>query len=237
MTAWKDGARIMSAPTVVFDLDGTLVDTAPDLVAALNMVFAAEGIPQVTDAAGRNMVGSGVRRMIELAAARAGRALPQLTLERMYEAFVAHYAAHIAERSKPFPGATEALDALLDHGYRLAVCTNKLTHLAQSLLHELRLADRFIVICGPDSFGISKPDPGILQRTIAAAGGRPNRAVMVGDSPIDAQTARAAQVPLIAVNFGYTEIPAADFGAWCVIDHYDQLLNAVCELIPLGSKP
>lgn len=220
----------MSALTVVFDLDGTLVDTAPDLVATLNIVIAREGIPAVPFDVGRNMVGSGARRMIELAVERAGRSLSRIEHERMYNAFIAHYAAHIAEQSKPFPGVASALDALSACGCRLAVCTNKLAGLSRLLLEELALAGRFVAICGPDTFGIEKPNPEILQRTIAAAGGSPDRAVLVGDSRIDAQTAKAAAVPMIAVEFGYTDIPAADLGAQRVIGHFDQLPGAVFEL-------
>jgi phosphoglycolate phosphatase len=179
---------------------------------------------------GRLMVGFGARRMIELAAERAGRTLSQVELERMFNAFIAHYAAHIAEHSKPFPGVATALDVLIARGCRLAVCTNKLAHLSRLLLEDLALAPRFVAICGPDTFGVSKPDPVILQRTIAAAGGRPDRAVLVGDSPIDAQTAKAAAVPMIAVDFGYTDIPAAALGVQRVIGHFDQLPGAVFDL-------
>ncbi len=221
---------IMSVPTIVFDLDGTLVDTAPDLVATLNITIAREGIPTVPFGIARNMVGSGARRMIELAAERAGRTLSRVELERMFDAFIAHYAAHIAEHSKPFPGVAAALDALIARGCRLAVCTNKLAGLSRMLLDELALASRFVAICGPDTFGIGKPDPEILQRTIAEAGGRLDCAVLVGDSPIDAQTAKAAAVPMIAVDFGYTDIPAVELGAQRVIGHFDQLPGAVFDL-------
>jgi phosphoglycolate phosphatase len=220
----------MSVLTVVFDLDGTLVDTAPDLVATLNIVIAREEIPAVPFDVGRLMVGFGARRMIELAAERAGRTLSQVELERMFNAFIAHYAAHIADHSKPFPGVAAALDALSARGCRLAVCTNKRAGLSRLLLEELALASRFAAICGPDTFGMGKPDPAILQRTIAAAGGRPDRAVLVGDSHIDAQTAKAAAVPMIAVDFGYTNIPAAELGVARVIGHFDQLPGTVFEL-------
>lgn len=220
----------MSVPTVVFDLDGTLVDTAADLVATLNIVIAREGISPVPFDVGRNMVGAGARRMIELAVQRAGCTPSQIELERMYEAFIAHYAAHIAEHSKPFPGVVAALDTLKARGCRLAVCTNKRAGLSRLLLEELALASRFVAICGPDTFGMSKPDPEILRRTIAAAGGSAHRAVLVGDSRIDAQTAKAAAVPMIAVDFGYTDIPAVEFGVQRVIGHFDQLPGAVFDL-------
>src|SRR5262249_44529781 len=202
----------MVSPTVVFDLDGTLVDPAPDLVAALNVILAREGLPPLPYAAARNMVGGGARLMLERGLVAEGRALPAAEVDRLVKAFIAHYADHIADGSRAFPGLTDALDALAAAGCRLAVCTNKLEWLSLRLLEALGLKGRFVAICGADTFGMRKPDPEILRRTIARAEGQVQRAIMVGDSVTDIATAQAAGVPVIAVDFGYSETPVAKLG-------------------------
>ena len=145
--------------------------------------------------------------------AAAGRILPAAAVDGLTRDFIEHYAAHIADSSRPFPGVEAALDTLAERGYRLAVCTNKLEWLSVRLLDALGLSKRFAAICGADTFGISKPDPEILHRTIARAGAAGGAAVMVGDSLTDIATARAAEIPVIAVDFGYTDTPVADAGA------------------------
>lgn len=222
----------MAALTVVFDLDGTLVDTAPDLVATLNTVLAREGLPVMPYEEARNLIGSGARRMIEGALRREGRAIVASEVDRMFADFIAHYAEHIADRSVPFPGLESALDRLAAQGCRLAVCTNKLERLSRLLLNALGMADRFAAICGQDTFGVQKPDPEILRRTIKAAGGRPDRAIMVGDSITDITTARAAGVPVVAVEFGYTDTPVSRLDPDRTIAHYDDLLAAIRAIMP-----
>jgi phosphoglycolate phosphatase len=224
----------MSAPTIVFDLDGTLVDTAPDLVDTLNVVLAREGLPPVPFAAARNMIGGGARLLIERGLKAEGRSGEPAEINRLYGDFVAHYGEHLADRSRPFPGAVEAIEHLAAHGYRLAVCTNKLEWLSVRLLDALGLSQRFAAICGQDTFGVQKPDPDILLRTIHKAGGNPSLAVMVGDSVNDIDVARAAKVPVVAVDFGYTETPVSHLGPDRIIDHFDKLPAAVFDLI--GGK-
>jgi phosphoglycolate phosphatase len=217
----------MIVPTVVFDLDGTLVDTAPDLVAALNVIFAREGLPPVAFQAARNMVGGGARALIQRGLAAEGRRLPASEIDRLVSQLIEHYAAHIADRSRTFPGVEAALTELQRCGYRLAVCTNKLEWLSVRLLGALGLADRFAAICGADTFGIAKPDAAILRGTIALAGGGPEAAIMVGDSATDILVARAAGIPVIAVDFGYSEIPAAELGPDRVVSSFGRLPEAV----------
>jgi phosphoglycolate phosphatase len=224
----------MAALTVVFDLDGTLVDTAPDLVDALNVVFVREGLPPLAYAVARNLIGGGARRMIEAAIKSERRTLPSGAVDRMFDGFIAYYAAHVADRSQPFPGLDAALDRLASYGFRLAVCTNKLEGLSRLLLDSLGLARRFATICGPDTFGVQKPDPEILRRTIQAAGGEIGRAVMVGDSGTDIATARAAAVPVVAVDFGYSETPIHELRPDRLISHFDDLAAAVLEIAPGG---
>jgi phosphoglycolate phosphatase len=225
---------MMVTPTVVFDLDGTLVDTAPDLVATLNVIFAREDLPPVAYDAARNMVGGGARAMIERGLAAEGRSVAGAEVDRLVRDFIDHYAAHIADRSRPFPGLGAALDQLAARGCRFAVCTNKLEWLSVRLLDALGLSARFTAICGADTFGMQKPNPELLRRTIARAGGKSDAAVMVGDSISDIATARAAGVPVIAVDYGYTETPVGELGPDRVIGALRDLPPAVFEL--LGPK-
>lgn len=220
----------MPAPLLVFDLDGTLIDTAPDLIDTLNTVFAHEGLPPVPYTKARKLIGGGARAMIVRGIEAEGRLLNPLQVDRLFDDFIAYYAEHIADCSRPFPGLLEALDELSARGHRFAVCTNKLEELSVLLLQQLGLLDRFAAICGPDTFGIQKPDPDVLRRTIAAAGGRSDRAIMIGDSETDICTAKAAGVPVVAVDFGYTETSVAEFQPDRIISHFAQLPQTIAAL-------
>ena len=221
----------MSAPIVVFDLDGTLVDTAPDLIATLNAILVREGVPALPYAEARTLIGGGAKALLERGLAVRGQRVPQAETDRLFADFLAHYAEHIADRSKPFPGVERALDDLAAGGVHLAVCTNKLEGLSIKLLRALDLARHFRAICGQDTFGVQKPDPTVLSRTIKAAGGDGGRAVMVGDSATDVATARAAGVPIVAVNFGYTERPIEEFRPDRIIGHFSELTPAIADFI------
>ena len=217
--------------TLVFDLDGTLVDTAPDLCAALNHALATLGRPPVPAADVRHMVGHGARKLLERGLAASGQATPEL-VESAVPAFLAYYADHIADGSRPFAGVEAALDELAAAGCRLAICTNKPVALSRALVTALGWDGRFAANLGFDSVPAPKPDPGHLFATIAAAGGDPATSAFVGDSITDTATALAAGVPVIAVSFGFSDRPVAALGADHVIDHYDQLVPA---LLRLGS--
>jgi len=231
----------MASPTIVFDLDGTLVDTAPDLIDTLNLILGREGLPAVAYDEARSLIGFGARRMIGRGLAIAGRPPAAADLDRMFNAFIDHYGGHVAERSRPFPGVEAALDALAGRGCRLAVCTNKLEWLSVRLLEQLGLAGRFIAICGQDTFGVQKPHPDALLGTLRKAGGSPQQAVMVGDSQTDIATAKAARIPIIAVDFGYTEIPVARLDPDKIISHFNELSESIAALfMPLedaGRRP
>ena len=220
--------------TIVFDLDGTLVDTAPDLVDTLNVILAREGLPPIPYADGRTMIGGGARKMIELGLTADRHAFTAGDIDRLFRDFIAHYSAHIADRSRPFPGLVDALDQLAARGCRFAVCTNKLERLSRLLLDALGLGARFSAICGPDTFDVHKPNPEILLRTILQAGGSVSHAVMVGDSAKDIDTARAAGVPVVAVDFGYTDAPVAQFGPDRIIGEFRDLPAAVFSLAGTG---
>ena len=219
-----------SVRTIVFDLDGTLVDTAPDLINALNFVLDREGLPPVPLHSARNMIGAGSRKLIERGLELEGRAATPADVDRLTADFIDHYAAHIADRSRPFPELEPALDRLAAAGHRLAVCTNKLEWLSKRLLDTLRLSERFAAICGQDTFGLQKPDPEIFRQTVVRAGGEPGRAIMVGDSVTDIRTGRAANVPVVAVDFGYTDVPIATLRPDRVISTFAELPSVVDDL-------
>lgn len=220
------------SPLVVFDLDGTLVDTAPDLISALNYVLDREGLAPVPLATARTMIGQGARRLIERGLELEGREMTPADVTRLTNDFIAYYADHIADELRPFEGLIEALDDMAGRGYRFAVCTNKLEWLSKRLLEQLNLTDRFTAICGADTFGVSKPDPVILQQTVARAGGLMASVIMVGDAGPDVGVARRANVPVIGVTFGYTETPIADLKPDLVISHFRDLPAAVEQLMP-----
>jgi phosphoglycolate phosphatase len=214
--------------TLVFDLDGTLVDTAPDLVAAANHVLDHVGLPRVDMQSLRPYIGHGARVMIERATAAAN--LSEAEHEQLLERFLDYYSAHIAVDSRPFEGAVDALEAFRAAGAKLAVCTNKREGMSRQLLDTLDLSRFFAAIAGRDTLPTSKPHPGHLLGTIDMAGGDTSRAIMVGDSKVDIATAKAAGVPVIAVSFGYTDAPIGTFEPDAVIDHYRELGPAIAAL-------
>lgn len=221
----------MSLPrTVVFDLDGTLVDTAPDLIAALNHVLTREGLPPVPLQSARNMIGAGARKLIERGLELEGRAASLDDISRLTRDFIDYYAEHIADASRPFEGLEAALDQLEAQGFAFAVCTNKLEFLSKLLLDQLNLSSRFAAICGADTFGVSKPDPTILTQTVKRAGGQLASAIMVGDAGPDVGVARRAGIPVIGVEFGYTDVPIADLKPDRLIGHMRELPAAVTSL-------
>jgi phosphoglycolate phosphatase len=223
-------------PTVVFDLDGTLVDTAPDLVATLNAVFVRRGLQALPAEQLRAVIGRGARSMIERSLTIQGQLIPEGEIDYLYSEYIQYYAAHIADHSRPFPGLETALDELAAAGFRFAVCTNKLEWLSVRLLDALSLSRRFVAICGQDTFDVQKPHPDALRKTIFKAGGDPERAIMVGDSETDIATARAAAVPVIAVDFGYTEIPIASLRPDRIIGAFKSLPTVVGELAAKNNQ-
>jgi phosphoglycolate phosphatase len=220
-------------PIAVFDLDGTLAETAGDLVGTLNAILAQEGLAPLALAQARDMIGAGAKALIRRGFEAAGETLDDARLETLFVAFLDHYGRHLCDHSHLFPGVTQALDDLAARGFALAVCTNKVEAHALALLELLEVSGRFSAICGRDTFAHFKPDPRHITLTIERAGGDPARAVMVGDSRADIDAAKAAGIPVIAVPFGYTDLPVEAFGPDRVIAHFDELLEAVDALVPL----
>jgi phosphoglycolate phosphatase len=228
----------LAGAVVAFDLDGTLVDTAPDLLGTLNVLLAEECLPRLPLEEARPFIGRGARWLIERGFEAAGAHLHPAKAAALFDRFIAHYRAHIADASRPFPGLEGALDALAAAGATLSVCTNKPTGLSVALLQALGLAPRFAAIVGQDSVPAMKPDPGHLAAAVEAAGGTLGRAVLVGDSLTDATTARAAGAGLVLVDFGYSDVPAADLAPDALISHFDELPDAVMRLLPAcGDGP
>jgi phosphoglycolate phosphatase len=215
--------------SILFDLDGTLVDTAPDLAAAMNHVLALCDRPPLPVDAVRHLVGHGARALITRGLAATGDPAPQL-VEQHFADFLAHYAANIANGSRPFDGVEAALDTLAGEGCALAICTNKPTHLAEALIAALGWQGRFAAIIGASSVATPKPHADHVFATLAAAGGDAATAAFVGDSATDVGAARNAGLPIVLVSFGFTDRPAHELGGDRVIDHYDALVPALRTL-------
>jgi phosphoglycolate phosphatase len=220
----------MLAPTIVYDLDGTLADTAEDLVATLNYLLGREGLAPLPVESAGSLLGAGARALIKRGFAASGKTLGADAIEALFADYLQYYNAHIAVRTRLYPGVDKALTAFTRAGWHQAVCTNKIEVSAKLLVTKLGIANRFAFVCGQDTFGVGKPDPKPLLETIAAAGGSRKCAVMVGDSETDIKTARAAGVPVVAVDFGYADTPVKELGPDRVISRFDELM-AACDAV------
>lgn len=218
--------------TIVFDLDGTLVDSAPDLTAALNVALAAVDRSAIDPAQVRHLVGHGARALIERGLALSGGG-DEATVARALPVFLDYYAAHIADGTRPYPGCEAALDALAAPGCVLAICTNKPEALARALITALGWEGRFAAIVGGDTLTVRKPAAEPLLAAIAAAGGDRRDAVFVGDTTVDVATARAAGVPVIVCGFGFADVPVATMGGDAVIASFAELEAAIDRI---GSR-
>ncbi|WP_173932247.1 HAD family hydrolase [Chelativorans sp. Marseille-P2723] len=221
----------MASPIIVFDLDGTLIDTAPDLLDSLNHCLRTVEMPEVSADEVRRFVGFGSRVMIERAFAAHKRALTKEQLNELQRLFLEDYSARMPGRSRPFSGVLDTISRFRKAGFLCAVCTNKFEGLSRKLLGALEMADSFAAICGADTFAHRKPDPRHLLDTIELAGGDRERAVMVGDSRTDIDTAKAAGIPVVAVEFGYTDRPLHELEPSRVISHFDEMTVELAETL------
>ncbi len=212
---------------VVFDLDGTLADTAPDLTAALNHALVQLGRTTIPEESVRHMVGHGARALLQKGLSATGEMTEEL-IDAGFPIFLDYYADHICDGSTAFPGLNTALDELAAMGVKLAVCTNKLEGLSRLFLDAIGWHDRFDALVGGDTVGVRKPDPAPLLEAIARAGG--GRATFVGDSITDTTTGKNANIPTVAVSFGFSDRPPHELGADRLIDHFDELIPALRSL-------
>ena len=220
-------ARDLEGWTIAFDLDGTLVDSAPDLIGTLNRMLAPRGYPAVPLSSARHLVGHGARALLRHGFAEAGAVWDEAAEPELFDHFIDDYVAHIADDSRAFEGVVETLDHLAARGALLCVATNKRTDLAEALIGALDLTRHFVVIAGPDRVSARKPDGAHVREAVLLAGGDPGRAVMVGDATTDTGSARAAGVPCVVAGFGYNDAPLAELGGDIVIDCFADLIAAV----------
>jgi phosphoglycolate phosphatase len=225
--------------TICFDLDGTLVNTAPDLLGALDHTLKSNGLATSNHEEITPIIGQGAMAMIRRALSspcqdpandeRENPTFSDKEIETLWQSLIEHYTIHIADQSHPYPGVEEALARLREKQYRLAVCTNKPMFLTTPLLEKLELSAYFNAICGADSFPFKKPDPRHLTQTISKAGGKVQSGVLIGDSNTDVKTARAATLPVIGVPFGYSDTPMAALKPDALIFHFDELTEELIE--------
>lgn len=211
----------MALSAVIFDLDGTLVDTAPDLHAATNHVLATLKRRPISMEQVRAFVGHGARALIARGCEATGDPVDPRAVETLYQEFVIYYAANIAANSQPYPGVVNLLKQCQDNGLALGVCTNKLESLSNQLLTALNMKSFFGAVVGPDTIGISKPDPRPYLETLMRLD-RPGASILIGDSETDIRTGQNAKVPVIAVSFGYTAQHVRAFNPTHIIDHFDE---------------
>jgi phosphoglycolate phosphatase len=221
--------------TIVFDLDGTLVDTAPDITRALNQTMDLEGLPRVRLETVRHLIGEGARALIERASALHGVTFTAERLDALVQELTVFYRADIARESKPFPGVLDAMDQLAALGAKFAVCTNKRTELSLQLLDALGMTERFSAIVGADAVTQKKPHPEHYQAAVSRAGGTVRRSVMIGDTVADVGAARSAGAPAIVVRFGYCDGACETLGADAIIESYSALAP-LCRRL-LAARP
>ena len=223
----------------IFDLDGTLADTAGDLLAAANEALAPRGLPLLT-VADRSFAGRGAREMIRRSLALAGRRddTPEAValIDAIYPDLLVAYEARIAHETTLFEGAEAAIDALSAGGWRIGICTNKPERLALLLIDALGVRERFAAILGADTLHVRKPDPEHFFETARRIGADPGRSVMIGDTLTDLTTARRAGVPCVLTGFGFAAEPLDDLAPDAVVAHFDELPPVLERLCPAEAN-
>ena len=219
--------RDLEGWTIAFDLDGTLVDSAPDLIGTLNRMLVEEGLPPVPMESASTLIGSGARALLVHGFEAAGAPVERAKSDELFERFLVDYAAHIADGSQPFEGVVETLERLSERGAILVVATNKRSDLSELLLGKLDLTRHFAAIVGPDRVSARKPSGAHLKEAVVIAGGDPERAIMVGDAAPDADAAKDAGMPCILTTFGFTPTPVEDLGGDVLIDAFEDVEEAI----------
>ena len=222
----------MPRPTILFDLDGTLADTAGDLCETMNVILTQHGRSRVPASRVRHLVGGGARLLLERGFAETGEPAGTELLDRTFEEFIAYYSDHIADHTQLWPGIEDVLKRLDEAEVLLAVCTNKVERLSRQLLERLGIDRYFPVMIGGDTLSVKKPDPEHLFEAVRLLGGDRDAAIMVGDSETDIDAAKNARMPSICVSFGYTRVPVTELGADVIIDHFDEFPRALATLLP-----
>ena len=217
----------MSAPCAIFDLDGTLAHTAPDLVGTANDLFAERGFPPMPLSVAETTAGFGGKALIRAAFDYAKHPIDEREVDALYQPFLDRYAERIADESMLYDGVIETLDTLEARGWIVGVCTNKPEGLARTLLHRLDVLHRFVALVGADTLPVRKPDPVALLTTIERCGAEAHYSVMVGDTDTDRNTARNADIPCIMTSFGYSDTPVAEMEPEAVVDSFDEMVEAL----------
>ncbi len=221
--------------SVILDLDGTMIDTAPGVVHTMNVLLERRGRRRLTLEEVRGQISYGARAIMRHAMHATGSGVGDDELGGLFDEFIEHYSTIMGKASTPYPGLQNALAGLGESGKLLGVCTNRIEQSAVTLLDELGLGGHFAAIIGQDTIGIAKPDPAPVFETLKRMGGDAEHAIFIGDSEIDIAAAKAANLPVIAVSFGYSKVPAIELGADMLIHHFDQLEAAISALMP-GHK-
>lgn len=228
----REGATSDDRPlgTIVFDLDGTVVDSAPDLADALDALLAEQDLAPLGLAVGRQLIGHGIGNLVLGGLQRSGISPDPARLSASVDRFREIYSGALSRKTRPYAGVEAGLERLRGAGWRCGVCTNKLERYARQILSDLGLIRFFDVVAGPDTFAIGKPHPEHLVRTVDALGGRVARSLMVGDSEVDIATAKAAGIPIVAVTYGYAKTALASLGPDLVVDDFDAVVPAIARL-------
>ncbi len=219
-----------NAQVLLCDLDGTLIDSAPDLAAAVGELLARQGRPPLTVEVIKTMIGDGVAKLVERAFAATGGTPSAAELAALVSRYMPLYESRMTELTRPYPGTIEALRALKDAGWRLAVCTNKPEAPSREIVAALGFGGLFEAVAGGDSLPVRKPDPGHLLGLLGRMGADPAAAIMLGDSQNDVLAAARAGLPAIVVAHGYGRVPVHELGAEVVIESFSELPGALAAL-------
>ena len=216
--------------TLLFDLDGTLVDSAGDLAASLDTLMAEKGLPPIGIDTGRQLIGHGIANLVRSALKLRSASEDEDDIAIDLARFMEIYGSRLTRLTRPYPGVVETLDVLKSQGWSMGVCTNKREKFAASIVEDLGLSTYFKVVSGPDTFGVGKPDPRQLSETVRAAGGW-HPAIFIGDSEVDVAAAKAAGMPVIALTYGYAKIPLDTLAPDALLSSFADIPHAIGNLV------